>query len=55
MNIDVPSSLQAQTGRLIQQQALNSAVYTALLSGLIIWASFIPITKGAKREGFGEL
>ena len=46
--------LQAQTGRLIHQQALDSPVFTALLSVLIIWASLIPIMKGAKRESFGE-
>ena len=45
---------QAQTGRLVHQQVLDTPVFTALLSILVIWASIIPITRGAKRESFGE-
>ena len=29
-------------------------MFPVLLSGLFIWASLVPILKGAKRESFGE-
>ena len=45
---------EAQTGKLIVDQLQDSWPSVLAWSALIIYASLIPITKGAKRESFGE-
>jgi len=49
------ASNEAQTGQLVLQQLQDSPLFPTVLSLIIIWASLIPITKGAKRESFGEI
>ncbi len=44
---------EAQTGKLIAEQLQDSWPSVLAWSALIIWASLVPITKGAKRESFG--
>ena len=44
---------EAQTGKHIAEQLQDSWPSVLAWSALIIWASLVPITKGAKRESFG--
>ena len=46
---------EAQSGKLIAEQLQEAWPSVLFLSALIIYASLIPICKGAKREPFGEL
>jgi hypothetical protein len=44
---------EAKTGKLVAEQLHDSPWFPLLFCALFIWASLVPITRGAKRESFG--
>lgn len=49
----IPTALrEMETGETVLQQFTNPSLKYILLCGLIVWASMIPILKGAKDEDF---
>ncbi len=47
------ASNEASSGKLVLEQIQESPWFPLALSAIFIWASLVPITKGAKRESFG--
>ena len=45
--------VEVQTGEPVVQQALHSALPVALLTLVLVYASMVPILKGARSEPFG--
>ena len=42
-----------KTGLPLMEQAKAAPVFVGFLTFIVVWASLIPITKGAKSEAFG--
>ncbi len=49
------ASNEASSGKLVLEQFQDSPWFPLAFSTILIWASLVPITKGAKRESFGSL
>ncbi|BDA48872.1 probable carotene biosynthesis-related protein CBR, chloroplastic [Coccomyxa sp. Obi] len=47
------ASNEASSGKLVLEQFRESPWFPLAFSAIFIWASLVPITKGAKRESFG--
>lgn len=45
---------ESETGEMLMQQLSSMSVGTCLMVSLLVYASLVPITKGAKMEPFGE-
>lgn len=48
------ASNEASSGKLVLEQFQDSPWFPLAFSTIFIWASLVPITKGAKRESFGS-
>lgn len=47
------ASNEASSGKLVLDQFKEAPWFPLAFSAIFIWASLVPITKGAKRESFG--